>query len=145
MFATSYRYIGLCPHRVYNSHRNITLIPQFIKNGVSAVTGSVVNGANTVVGGVSTVTSTVTGAVSDGVSAVTGVIGDTKDQLIAVGIIQNVNTLNAVKRSLRQRNEPDPITISLAVNLGVANVNLTTIYKPDNLINPDETDKTDKN
>lgn len=107
-------------------HRSIAIVPQFVKTG--AQTG--VNAVGAVVGGVASVTGSVAGAVVDGVTTVTTAVGDAKDQIIATGIIQNVNTLNAVKRQLHLRGEPDNVTIALDVNIGVAKVTLTTTYTP---------------
>lgn len=69
--------------------------------------------------------------VRSGVNTVTDAVTDTKDQIIAKGIMQNVGTLNAIKKEMRDRNEPDPITITLSVNFGVANTILTTTYVPE--------------
>jgi hypothetical protein len=147
MFTAARRSIAMIPSIVKTGHSSLghlkspvetvaeySSIVNVMADGVTTVAGGVVTGVSTVTGGVVTGVTTVAGGVVSGVNTVTGFIGDAKDQVIATGVLQNVNTLNAIKKSLRQRKETDPITIAMAVNLGVANVTLTTVFNPNSRV-----------
>ena len=70
-------------------------------------------------------------AVGSGVNVVTDAIGSTKDDLIASAVLQNVNTLNAIKQRLKDRGDRDSLTIRLTVTTGIATIDLSTQYTPE--------------